>query len=498
MVTPSLAHLVDDQEFQYLALNKIFKAIRSHNFQVTCTIGVVDKVAGLGTSGHLFNESCEGIAYMYTPATSIRWQPRSSANDKALLRLTCDINSGPIDLSAGDEHVQRGTGSVTIPLTNTLFINGHVATLKTLVWARDNQSAAKDFYPNGTPRDSGVVNLKYYPDSARSLHPALIPLTEWRPIKSALGNVVREVEVGVQTVPASTELEAAVEMARRSMPAGSSGTPFSNVFAVLRPGHHRSWSLTDAGLWTGCRVHKVTGGGGGWGSRAGMLSLDPAISFPELDEPKEAAAQDDQVGEFPSLENFGREGNLVKDGDSIAFFHDTGRGEFCTSSDQSELDAQWHESLSGPPSSLIKLGTIPRDLVFPDTDSASASPAATGDNNSPDSQGITHAEGRFGLLTEEGLAIEYNGYEVERKEVEPSIPSTGKIRSTPNSRRMNYKTLLQAPDASFTLDVAKPSALGNVRLDLGFTYKQRQGLAALNLRRGDAAIAKQGVVRARD
>jgi hypothetical protein len=101
-----------------------------------------------------------------------------------------------------------------------------------------------------------------------------------------MGNVLAEIEIDGKSVPASQELEETVTKHVASEPGGGPVL----VYALIRPPGMRPATEQAKGLamrrsnyrilsaiWRGARLHKVTGGGGGWGKKKGLLSLDTAV-----------------------------------------------------------------------------------------------------------------------------------------------------------------------------------------------------------------------------
>lgn len=103
----------------------------------------------------------------------------------------------------------------------------------------------------------------------------LKPLTPSRQITEGMGNILRELDTPAGVQPgASRELEAAVDKYIESLPASQAVPERVDVFARLTPCEPSS-TPAELLLYPGARIHRVLSGGGGWGSKAGLLSLDP-------------------------------------------------------------------------------------------------------------------------------------------------------------------------------------------------------------------------------
>lgn len=214
-----------------------------------------------------------------------------------------------------------GALDITLPLANTVFQNGRRSTLYASRWdiSSEGSMALRMRHPKTTQL---IIDNGESKDYTSSMIP-LLPLTPPRKIVASLGNIVRQVEVGGSPNPASKELEIIIpkifEERARCDPAYSP-TPIG-VWCWVIPPHlmeankFDNLQLFNAGcsqtetdivlssmnlfselLSSGCRLHKirkkgfsycspgganhsVVSGGGGWGVKQGLLSLDPETNF---------------------------------------------------------------------------------------------------------------------------------------------------------------------------------------------------------------------------
>lgn len=104
----------------------------------------------------------------------------------------------------------------------------------------------------------------------------LTPLTKPRKIAEGMGNILRAIEGPEDGAGegASLELESAVDKYLQSLPEDADTPERVDVFARLTT-QEPSPDVTELLLYPGARMHRVLSGGGGWGSKAGLLSLDP-------------------------------------------------------------------------------------------------------------------------------------------------------------------------------------------------------------------------------
>ena len=198
---------------------------------------------------------------------------------------------------------------VTLPVANTIFVNGQRTTLFEDSWEVKLSSTEKaDInYLHRKTLDSFRINLSCSADEVAAGGSApLQALTEPRLVLGSMGNVLSQIEVNGEAIPASQELEKAVSAYIKSNPTSTDQGPLL-VYALVRTSlqPYTNSSSTEKSsirpsrvleaLWQGAKLFKVSGGGGGWGKRQGLLSLEPAVDFEtrESDFPAGVASLDD-------------------------------------------------------------------------------------------------------------------------------------------------------------------------------------------------------------
>ncbi|KJR85796.1 6-phosphogluconate dehydrogenase [Sporothrix schenckii 1099-18] len=223
---------------------------------------------------------------------------------------------------------------VTLPLSNTIFQNGRRSTLLASRWqtleqggfqrqtleARDHQLIVAP--PSSSSSSSISSSSSPSTQDTTCVSAPLFALSEPLQIASGLGNIVRQVfdRDSAKPIPAARELEAAIPALlaarRRATPALQDGAlavwglvipaPAVPVYEQLRarlqaqqespldalagdadhtPAAEQQAAAQASAHFTellaaGCRLHRILSGGGGWGLKQGLLSLDPQMSHP--------------------------------------------------------------------------------------------------------------------------------------------------------------------------------------------------------------------------
>ncbi|KAK1512889.1 hypothetical protein CTAM01_00284 [Colletotrichum tamarilloi] len=258
-----------------------------------------------------FGDIPHGFSFYYGPKDMIMprlWQGKSPnmqsaprSNDKLNAAITFSYGSKP------------GSYVCTLPLANTIFQNGLQSTLIASRW-KVNLKGGLDLVEREERRAQEVNIYTRGSDHTNSIQAPLVPITAPRKIVSGLGNIIRQVDVDGKETPASAELETAVQALfdRRTaegheFPPGPVGVwgvvcppgddqagtiEFLNRLSetaskvrnagdewsmVLNTKEYMKWLINR-----GARVYKIQNeesGGGGWGKKAGLLSLDPEVKY---------------------------------------------------------------------------------------------------------------------------------------------------------------------------------------------------------------------------
>jgi hypothetical protein len=351
------------------------------------------------------DDGCEGMAFVVGHASDIH------------LASTEETHPQPKAITFQLRMAQTKKGkllrTVQIPLASTIFHSGQENTLLVSDWeVGDNWEGLRPVHR--PPVSHVTLDLPLVSDQSLlprlALSAPIMPLTPIRKIAVAMGNVVRRISTfpnDAPESPASGELESAVDLYFKTR-----GIPPSSVavWAVIMtrqmykglkfkgekstPPPSSGWSA-DPPVWgsqiplyqlllRGARFHRVVSGGGGWGNKAGLISLDPLSDFG-----KSSIASDDEWREADldlSGLPIGMLGNIASPGKYIQFFIAR------TDHDDKSI------SEPDPGAWTLDFGTIPSTIdAMPDSESFF--------HLSENSKAVERFTNHFGVLSEKGVAF---------------------------------------------------------------------------------------------
>ncbi|KIW14378.1 hypothetical protein PV08_07160 [Exophiala spinifera] len=328
---------------------------------------------------------------------------------------------------------------LTLPIANTLFLNGQQHTMVSDQWAVPvGYVETKPLVQSTEKLSHVVVNLSYGPETLLDGHIPLQPLTLEREITQCMGNILTKIEVNGASVPASQELESAVAKFVASRPDHGSVA----VYALIRPPHideeskavqqladDGKISLVTSALLRGAKLHKVTGGGGGWGEKAGLLSLEAADTLWPVTQP---------TMQFPALEDDGsttsmpKPYEIIEKGSTVEFFVHTG-------TDPSEKTA----CLAEPEEAAVQQGRSTTWALGTTSGPEVLTRPVDLEVNADHSPGVRFLPDYFGMLTYGNLALK--GTKLPRKEKTSLEDMTLK----------KWRTRIDVPGSHFILE-ARP------------------------------------------
>ncbi|SPQ18706.1 f0b34f14-72c6-4337-9395-86dfa5e5da3c [Thermothielavioides terrestris] len=342
LVSRALASWLDDDVFlsRLLASTGIPSGTEAKG--LTVVAAAVDEVPRYDRRLDLFCSS-EGVSVLRGNAAKLLPAP-DPASDAAATTPTPSLEFAPPPCR------HAGRLAATVPLANTLFSNGRPHALFVSRWRSSNPQEPPrllEKLPKSSQRillSAADTGLQESSSSAVLSH--LVPVTAPRRITRGLGNILREVQKdGSEAQPASTELEDVIPRlleARRKALGDADGQDHPSgpidVWALLIPSSYADksrlivpdwdWSNyhaddeiktarilagnMDRFLGGGCQLRKVLSGGGGWGAKRGMLSLDPQTQLTK--------DEDQDFENFKaSFESEGATGDLVTRGSYVQF-----------------------------------------------------------------------------------------------------------------------------------------------------------------------------------
>ena len=445
--------------------------------EVFSLVAIVDKIPGKWNVEERRINDCEGFSVMLKPPTPSPFKKhnypqsdiapvaRIDSSGKAFLEFYSALG-----YLAGDD--SRSTNVVyRVALANTLFVNGRDSTMFYTKWKKslENLQAKESRYLS-------VFRflLRHEPTYMEDSSVPLVPLTEPRTVMTAMGNIVREIQVGDKAVPASTELEAAVMESVKSMSKENPLESQTRIYAFVsgtgvqedpefQSSIDRPFTQFVRQLKLGAGLYQVIGGGGGWGHKRGLLALDPAHSSVNT---AHSASAIDIDGGF-SIKPQNTETALATRGQSVRFYqlqhnlikarnsHSVHSSPNPVGQDNVSLHVLTRGTGWGlaPPTSdefkyqHIMIGTIPT------TQDVETCPTATGHATANLPQ-LIEMKGVFGALSETGIEMEINRYPLQkhRPELTPSPKTASKetiVRtiSVPHSY-LAFKNIGGTPDTA--------------------------------------------------
>jgi hypothetical protein len=299
----ALDHIYRDWSASAQKLNDV-RLPKDHQYFVQSRVAVVDRIPfSNGKSSGL-----PGISMAVTKrsGTWLSKSGQSKGTKKEISKMPV------ITVTLPFPEMQKGRKILRILLrpSNTLFVTGLPATMFIEKWAFNEEAVTGKMLSRCTERVHVDHFELYHMFEKSSLAIPLQRLTEPRAIYMCMGNIISKLmgEQASEPISASHELEGKVSafMAGRN---ATNGT--LSVFALITPklgaeirstqgpavpneilGYYGLAGTTEGSpknqlvqdhirvaIAKGAHLHRVTGGGGGWGKKQGLLSLEPAMDF---------------------------------------------------------------------------------------------------------------------------------------------------------------------------------------------------------------------------
>ncbi|KAL9627190.1 MAG: hypothetical protein Q9164_007680 [Protoblastenia rupestris] len=286
-------------------------------------------------------------------------------------------------------------------------------------------------------------------------------LTETREVSMCMGNIISKLvsKSEGESTSASLELEEKVSAFMRNKDA-TGGT--LSVFALIIPkasdhksyeeglvvpteflGCHQSAESTETvgekqeildsiklAISKGAHLHKVTSGGGGWGKKQGLLSLEPAVDFDNegsgfssiqaLEDFEERLDEDRPIWSQRTPE-------IARPGDLVEFY-----GIFLPNKEEEALIRK--ESLRTALKVPDPQQWSGRDWAEQETSSVVWGVIPPQDSNtassfSPYGNNLIAVPNHFGMLSEKGMVLQRLDHEIDKQAPEPSAATSVRVTS---------------------------------------------------------------------
>ncbi|EPE25969.1 hypothetical protein GLAREA_01881 [Glarea lozoyensis ATCC 20868] len=420
LATPKFAPWLEDDAFIIKILQSITRPPK--NVKTACDdIDVVCAcVDGLTTSiehiqdAKALSKTPEGLSFIHGVQDELLpglWDEETPSTGHP------DIMSTLVFSGRGDFNTK-----ITLPLANTLFINGVRSTLQVSRWTWPSPSEVENF--TGMPKKVKTLRkatqLINAFDNMDTKYPMTcipaVPMTPVRTIASGMGNIVRQLNFEPFTPgPASRELEAAVDQHLKTLSPNNQQDTRPGIWALIVPdevhsrtnanmnismlsvyeeatkgkgiyGSPNTALLDYVGYWVrrGAKFCKVLSGGGGWGAKQGLLSLDPQSTYTQTED-----ISSEFMGTSVEEQQMSALGNIAKPGSFIRFF---GRSSWSSVPDKTE------------PKRIKDFDPTARNVVVGTC--ASTIDDIPGDAQDDDTDYIRLRAGHFGCVTQSGLFVE--------------------------------------------------------------------------------------------
>ncbi|KAL4921877.1 hypothetical protein BDW62DRAFT_98063 [Aspergillus aurantiobrunneus] len=291
LFTPAFAHWADARStFVEQCLNRVYhKALdRPSQVPIHAVIAVIDRLPNHPRDENTLGNAveCEGLSILLAKGENIKGkaatprQIRSVETEEPTLLFS--FRKDAVD----GQTIRQPAHEIGLRLANTIFLNGKENTLFGTRWAYNHSSKR---FKLEEAADLSTCSVTVNPGNTRnSLELPLHPVGERRKVISSMGNILRQVSKHSdgkpnEPMPASFELEKELP---RYIAENDIADQRVSVWALIETSaespyaksRHSQGSLAKS-IQLGAKLHRVMSGGGGWGKKQGLLSLDPEMSF---------------------------------------------------------------------------------------------------------------------------------------------------------------------------------------------------------------------------
>ncbi|KAL4931208.1 uncharacterized protein BDV17DRAFT_257387, partial [Aspergillus undulatus] len=291
LLTPAFARWADAQSsFVEQCLVRFFRNALDHPSQshIHAVTAIIDRLPYPLQSGNTSNHAteAEGVSILLAKGKNIQ---AKAAAPRAIRSLEIEEPTLLFSIRKGlddSQDVRQPTHEIGLRLANTIFLNGRENTLFGARWAYD--ASSRGLKLDAWADLSACSVAEHSNQICSSLELPLHPVGERRKVMSSMGNILRQIAKHAdgksdEPMPASSELEKELP---KYIAENDIADQRVSVWALIEKSSesfytkatHSQGSLAEA-IQAGATLHRVMSGGGGWGKKQGLLSLDPELSF---------------------------------------------------------------------------------------------------------------------------------------------------------------------------------------------------------------------------
>ncbi|PWY80510.1 hypothetical protein BO70DRAFT_315581 [Aspergillus heteromorphus CBS 117.55] len=297
-VTPAFASWIDTSSHGFLEqwINRFYPNTSKceHTRPVDAIVAVVDRLPDHRVNTEeaidgVCTPESEGISLLLVNADNVRGK---AAAPRRIRSMEAAESSLVFVIQNGDTRLfsKSPTHEIGLRLANTIFVNGNENTLFGTRWV---YTPSHGYALDQSVNLSSCVVTSNASAVSDSFNLPLYPVGQRRRVISSMGNILRQLAKHTDSqssapMPASSELEK--ELPRYIAEHGIVDQRVS-VWALIEDSEdgfqmdantNTQKSLVSS-IRKGGALHRVMSGGGGWGKKQGLLSLDPETTFLEAD-----------------------------------------------------------------------------------------------------------------------------------------------------------------------------------------------------------------------
>ncbi|GKZ29230.1 hypothetical protein AbraIFM66950_003843 [Aspergillus brasiliensis] len=298
LVTSAFAHWIDVSSNQFLEqlINSLYPSTPKLESPrpLHAIVAVVDKLPDLRARFEETGDSktpsdSDGMSLLLVKEEDIQGSIAAPRRHRSMgaaeSSLVFTLQNG-----TSSKTLQRSTHELGLRLANTIFINGNDTTLFGTRWTyipSQQYTLEQSVNLSNCTVTSSVASVQ------NSFKLPLYPVGQRRRVISSMGNILRQLakhtdSQSTEPMPASSELEK--ELPRYIEEHGIVDRRVS-VWALIEDSEQGFQLETNVNVQeslvkairAGGKLHRVMSGGGGWGKKQGLLSLDPETTFVEAD-----------------------------------------------------------------------------------------------------------------------------------------------------------------------------------------------------------------------